>query len=299
MRGEADSQLGEKDVEAKFDELRKQLGKDFVPSHGRNVVFHYCSTESAGAIIESGKLRATDLRFLNDPTEWQHGHELVLADLGIELGRAKSIDDEARLKSLIQRVGLRKERSFLALVASLSHHRDSLALWRFYAVDGAGCSLGIDFDKVPDWGEPGGAAAAYVVYDAAEKEEQIRRAVRAHLDLEKQLRPFAEMNLLLHWCSVSLEIQSGLMALAFKHDAYKPEQEWRLVQMRNIDDAEVRHRPTTLGLAPYDHIDVSAAIVEVGLGPKQPSNAVRQWEDWLRRQERGHIRVWRSGVPYR
>jgi hypothetical protein len=224
---------------------------------------------------------------------------LVIEDLAAELRKTKSLDDKARLEDLIRRVGVRKERSFLALVASLSREKDSLALWRFYGGDGAGCSLGIDFDMIPNSSEPGGAAAAYVVYDGTEKAEQIGRAVRAHLDLEKRLRPLAETNLLQHWCSVSLEIQSGLMAVAFKHDAYKPEQEWRLVQMRDLDDVEVRHRPTALGLAPYDTIDVSAAIVEVGLGPKQPSEAVRQWEDWLNRQKREQIQVWRSTVPYR
>ena len=60
--------LSEKEVVAEFEMVRAFGGLNFVPSV-IPTAYHYCPTEAACENHPDWKIRATDVAFLNDPTE--------------------------------------------------------------------------------------------------------------------------------------------------------------------------------------------------------------------------------------
>jgi hypothetical protein len=296
------ARLTEKEVDDNFEAMRSRLDKAaFDGVEFPKLLYHYCSTEAAQAIVSSGRMRATDIRYLNDPQEWRHGNSLAVAELQARIKARAPGDDLDLLQELKRDVDWRSERreNFVVMVASFCVDPDAPELWARYGKSGYGCSLTIMREPIPDRPLPGGVAVALVRYKAAEKGALVRRAVQEHLDLAKRLLPSAAKALHVRQrCSVSLQVHVGLLTTNMKQGKHRPERECRLVEMKDRGSAEVRYRTTPEGwLAPYYEIDVSAAIAGVRLGSKHPAGAEADWKEWLRRQGKSGVEVSRSQAP--
>lgn len=119
------------DAEAAFYEIPND--PDFKESCGPvPPLWHYTGASGFHGIVTSlGRLKATDVRFLNDASEVKYG----LAIVKDVLRAAKMPSKELQSKVLSGVEDLSRKRVF---VASLSTHSDMLSQWRFYADDAKG-----------------------------------------------------------------------------------------------------------------------------------------------------------------
>jgi hypothetical protein len=112
-----------------------------------SVLYHYTSMTGLLGIIQ-GCIWATNIRYLNDISEYDHFLTLVRRRMP-ELGRHKTFPHPQLNKSdLISKLTRRKKPHLpaymdLPFVASFSQDRDSLVHWRSYCSQGNGVCIGI------------------------------------------------------------------------------------------------------------------------------------------------------------
>ncbi|GJO54275.1 hypothetical protein NJB1604_45180 [Mycobacterium marinum] len=115
------------------------------------VLYHYTDAGAFAAIAEHRKLRATDIRFLNDPLELRYAWE----DLFTALEAAKTskpdyseaYDAALQAISMVDAVNPEASEDRLFSV-SFSERGDDLGQWRSYADDAKGMALGFDTDSI-------------------------------------------------------------------------------------------------------------------------------------------------------
>ena len=99
-------------------------------------LYHYTSLEALVSIVQSRRLWASNIRFLNDRTESLHLIENVL-DV---LRKLVSPAHKAIVRTVQERLGSTPKQAHF--VASLSEKDDLLSQWRAYCPPGAGVSIG-------------------------------------------------------------------------------------------------------------------------------------------------------------
>ena len=121
-------------------------------------ICHYCSVDVLKSILETSSLRFSDVRFLNDSTEFVEIIPLlkfVVEQGGYEAEFKDIILDEAlirKLKSYKQGyVGRKKDtnelvkKNYRTYTCSFSTEQDSLFMWNYYATSGNGVNITFDF----------------------------------------------------------------------------------------------------------------------------------------------------------
>ena len=121
-------------------------------------ICHYCSVDVLKAILESESLRFSDVRFLNDSTEFieiipllkyvvLHGEyaqefvDMILSDeiiKELELYKQLGVGKEKNTQKLL-------EKMYRTYICSFSTNRDSLAMWNYYATSQNGVNITFDF----------------------------------------------------------------------------------------------------------------------------------------------------------
>jgi hypothetical protein len=107
------------------------------------VIYHYTNDAGLRGIIETGKLRLTDIFYLNDPTELRHG-----IGPAIELLAAKCDDARPEIKQFSKNLaailhgGIEQTAHYFS--CSFSGAGDDLGQWRAYADNGHGYAIGFD-----------------------------------------------------------------------------------------------------------------------------------------------------------
>ena len=99
-------------------------------------LYHYTSLEALVSIVQSKRLRASNIRFLNDRTESLRLKESVLAILN----KRVSYKDKEIVRTIVDLLGSTEKQSHF--VASLSEKDDLLSQWRAYCPSGVGVSIG-------------------------------------------------------------------------------------------------------------------------------------------------------------
>lgn len=108
-------------------------------------MYHYTDAFGLEDILRSGKIRATDYRFLNDRSEFRHGIENANG-LCEKLAKGTKNQRLRNFLSLTQHfLGLPDEHN-RRFDASFSEQRDDLSQWRGYPNEGQGYTLGFDAD---------------------------------------------------------------------------------------------------------------------------------------------------------
>jgi hypothetical protein len=106
-------------------------------------LYHYTSLEALVSIVQSKRLRASAIQFLNDTSEAVRLKEDVVSILR---KRTSSSKDQEILKTLIDALDPGPKQSLF--VASLSEKSDLLSQWRAYCPSGRGVSIGFSSDSL-------------------------------------------------------------------------------------------------------------------------------------------------------
>jgi hypothetical protein len=264
-----DQTLIDSELQKIADDLRQLWPSSDVPQQ----LYHYTDSRGLIGILESKKLWATDINYLNDSMELRYGSEII--SKAIEEKLAEQTDE---LKTFLEDVRVYvmiNSSSTNAYVVCFCEENNLLSQWRAYASRGAGYSIGIE-----------ARALVGVEYDGPGilvSETRLRRVLYDRATQQTLVR-----NTIDRFCSLFLSVLEGsrdetksiiLVANAlarelwqhmyyFKSAAFSEEREWRLITIANvsvpwIEQTGLRFRASDTTIIPYIELrlDVPSSIM--------------------------------------
>lgn len=267
-------------------------------------LFHYTDVNAIKSMMEKQVLWLTDLRFMNDSAEMNHGLEYVAKSLSNPAVGARVNPQyvESALKFVQGNLEFEfGEEDWLSPIfsCSFSKARDLLSQWRAYG------SYAIEFEVDEDF-----PSLSECVYEESQKKitafetciHALKNVGRSHL---------------MHGGGLDEEgfsAYSDLVKTAarFKHHSFVEEQEYRMIRGTHITDIpEVLYRSKGDMLIPYIEVAFPfQSITAIHVGPMPNQNlafismqnyASKIEYEWNRANpEQDHdIAVIRSDIPYR
>lgn len=192
------------------------------------VVYHYCSAETLRAILESKHLRFTDINMLNDSYETKWGYS-AFEEAATRLIKRTDLSEEVPEMSVdffesVDEVISRIQTIAHPFVSCFSFDGDSLEQWRSYADDGRGFAIGFRVPKLQQLP----VSVLSVEYDREAQIKEMMAALvalyfRKTADTKEQRDKFFEDCVL-----------TATYMVAFKHSAFRHEQELRCLHAVNV-----------------------------------------------------------------
>lgn len=281
-------------------------------------LYHYTDGQGLRGILESGRLRFTDYRHLNDPSELRHGIEMA-HDAARLLGSGANDRACLFLETFVDL--LRPENFNTALeffIASFSRARDDLGQWRAYADNGRGYAIGFaprmfHISEAPSDSSPEIVGRVrYDPFDVVDRHQSaLNEAVEiflatanANADLVRDKA--VDIPFMVQFAREIIGQHTILTCLTSKHPAYKHEQEVRLI-IGGTPRSLATHITTRLRgseIVPYIAqlmpLRDPQHIAEIVVGPAAPPDAERTVRAMLNSLGLDpDIEVGRSDIPYR
>lgn len=228
-------------------------------------LYHYTTQAGLLGILTSKSIWASEIRFLNDATEFQAALDAVGSELSARISDLDSAEARARGEAIFREFTVLEESSVFVL--SLTEEGDDLSQWRAYGGQHSGYALGFDIEKLctlaaehdfelhPCLYEPSehGLLAAAIVDSAlawlSEGDRMTRRRRREFRRTMFKAAPF------------------------LKHYKFSDESEWRLVSTSHlVTSAEIGFRSGPSTLIPHYSIplfakDGSSPLTSITIGP--------------------------------
>lgn len=288
----------------------EQLRKFTVP----RILYHY--TDGAGllGIVESGRVRLTDIFGLNDPSEIRHGIDracTILEEESKQGHRAAGLFAQ-QFKELMDAHIADMARFF---VACFSRSGDDLGQWRAYATNGSGFALGFDgtiLETAFISAGPEENATINVYYDDDALSRGMARLVHQIIPVlvfpaGRNLDDDVTRDFILT-LGTAFSISALHAALFFKHEAYRNEEEYRFLHARHPGDlrSDLKRRARGSRIVHFWEFDWKErcpnALCEVVIGPAADVEAARSFiEECLRvgGLRADAVKISRSRIPYR
>lgn len=109
-------------------------------------VWHYTTLEAAIGILETNELWASDVRFMNDPSEFRFAIEQFLEYL-----QRRGLPNDAFKESLLRNLNWLNPfdgQHAMPIICSFSAEPDDLTQWRSYSDDGSGVAFVFDVESL-------------------------------------------------------------------------------------------------------------------------------------------------------
>ncbi|MGE0736721.1 MAG: DUF2971 domain-containing protein [Alphaproteobacteria bacterium] len=261
------------DVAAKIDQLSiNTIG--VVLKKLPDEIFHYTSANGLLGILSETQLRATNISFLNDSTEYQHSIDGFSFVARHNLKPDNPIPSNILLNNILERISRASGEKLIppVYVSCFSEVSDSLSQWRGYGHGEGGFAIGFNVPKLIDVVLTEGALLWPCIYAP---QEQARLYEKLLLELDKifQQAVFANSDLQNSSSFASEFAKYALLKLSvfaplIKHHAFKEESEWRIV--RTLEAWDVRNlkfivRGTTI--SGFQPISMTSKVGSSGLMP--------------------------------
>jgi hypothetical protein len=240
-------------------------------------LYHYTSQDGLLGIVKSSTLWATNIIHMNDATEFHRPLNMLRERVGQELERreyeakhfstrnaARAAGAEGLVRRLkLLRGKLNKVRDTAICVACFCEDGDLLSQWRGYSGRGYGYSLGFNSALMKETTSSAGFILGECIYCPKRQQNIIDES------LEYLLRPSAPDD----EKSVTQELLAVLRFMGlFKHEAFRQEQEWRLISTHRVPAEKVEFRSATSMIIPYIAVDIgsgkNSCIEHVYVGPR-------------------------------
>lgn len=182
--------------------------------------YHYTDAVGLLGMVQTGRVWATDIRFLNDPSEGSYLPERLLSIMGSKPSLVTKTE-----RAIIDgiRIALQKPRwKHSTYCVSLSRNGDLLSQWRGYGGFGKGYAVGMELFPHPQ-------IAQY--YDVVYGDNGLRELASDLLDIFVESFQKWKEALYDDWASTL-----SVLAKSFKDESYSEEQESRLVCISSSDD---------------------------------------------------------------
>jgi hypothetical protein len=273
--------------------------------------------EALLSIVESGRIRATHIRYLNDWSEAEIIWKLVLRRLAERKDASKSAEERRHLEEIIVLGNNRRIAS--EFVTSFSEDGDDLSQWRAYSPSQAGFSIGFSSDALrtqwvipPGTGDPSfvGGQLLPVSYLSKTNVAEIDRVIDDAFDVGGLLHgqsgfhgPISGKDAILAWFST--------IAPGYKDVAFAAEKEWRMVLSKPHKPMPgQRFRAGKSTIVPYIEVELNRGIDskpvdaymirEVVVGPTpNPDLSVESLKSLFSSKGRVEVLFKKSAIPYR
>jgi len=230
--------------------------------------YHYTDASGLLGIIQSSRLWASDIRFLNDPSEGTFFPERLLAIMDSQSSGRRGAGQKV-IEGL--KASLQNPRSdYSAFCVSLSANGDLLSQWRAYGSFGKGYAVGLDFGLKSILPHP--QLAGY--YDVVYGDKGLVDIAIDLLDLFISATDKWKDMMYDEWSSTLRAI-----AKSFKDASYSEEQESRLVCHYSGEDNDLfknelplKFRAKGSDLIPY--IPLSLDLLEAENKPRLPMKRI-------------------------
>jgi len=270
------------------------------------ILYHYTSASGFVGILTSRAIWATNIRFLNDSSEYDFALDLARSVVQDRLERAHGKFDIA-LNSVFQE-RLLKDPTAEVYVSSFTENGDQLSQWRAYSAPAGGFAVGFtsrllarSTDSNRHW------FLAPCVYDSQNQWEIIRSVFQiAAESAEENRRAGIDHDRVFRESFKLIGRLIPLVAPVLKDPSFAEEQEWRLIHLpESFEYAAPLFRQGRSMLIPYhEHALAEQAvrlpIEEVIVGPT-PHVVLAQNAAQMMLETHGLIstKVESSLIPYR
>jgi hypothetical protein len=279
-------------------------------------LYHYTDGPGLWGILESGHIRLTDIFGLNDPSELRHGIRHACRVLAAE---AKNGHPAAKVFANRFRHALASGAEELAefFVACFSHDGDELGQWRAYGDNGRGFALEFDGQLIEQgFIQQKGVTASRSTFPILYLDTDLRSLCRrlAQFVIPVTALPQGRnlsngaINEFMKQLSIVASYHAVHSALYFKHEAYKSEREFRLLEIHsaNATIPGLRYRARTNSLKRYTEFpwmfENGSALRGIVIGPAADHRHAKAFvRDCLKKTsgDELNLKIRRSTIPYR
>lgn len=271
------------------------------PDKKREYVWHYTNWAGLSGILQSGKLWASHIFYLNDTAEVVQAAKIFESLVTESVRNALMLSWEEDLQPELDRL-----QELNVCVTSFSKNGDDLSQWRGYASPPPGFAVGFDLLKLK--GLAGRANFRLVPCEYNRRVQRQRLAAIVDQFLTKANSQPRDENFPKRLKGLRWKLVQAFAKLApeFKSARFEAEQEWRLITestewLRGLDfhvskSLVVPHFEFPI----WDAKRETSALAAIRIGPNAHIQLVQKSVEMLLR-ERGYkdAAVYRSKVPFR
>lgn len=229
-------------------------------------LFHYTSTEGLVGIISSRKFFLSDVLTSNDRSEIRYGVSLAVEVLKQQQTHVVDRELLAAFQSGNGLAGL-GDTYFLHAIC-FCPAEDVLTQWRGYSATG-GFGIGVHFKKLRERAEKSEFALARMLYERDKQEKILQRTVEKGRNLFDRLSPMLKT---LTGPDVKRAVDGFLLEMGismlksiyhFKNEAFKSEDEWRVLTLDTAEDLVGKQKFRCRGntIVPYVELDFESDLI--------------------------------------
>src|SRR5215211_3711196 len=247
-----------------------------------STLYHYTDAAGLKGIVESGKLRATHISFMNDASEYLHAVQLLLE--GLSLARDGVSDPlQRKLIDEIEPAIAATEPQHVApyFVACFSAKKNDLNQWRAYGRGEGGYSIGFDGALIEARMSALYAFLSPSIYEREQQAHLVRELISWALDeYPRVAKKYTAADQDKHralWGHALLWTAASAAPI-MKSPAFAEEEEWRIIHLlQSVADVRFFSRPT--GLVPF--VEMSLGIAQNAPPPDYTARLGRPLPDKL------------------
>ncbi|MDX2469123.1 MAG: DUF2971 domain-containing protein [SAR324 cluster bacterium] len=277
-----------------------------------DIIYHYCSPEAFFSIISNKNIWLSSCLQMNDHTEGKW----FLSIFDTALKQLELNQDNSQQIQILKDYFNKYFR--VPYIASFSENADLLSQWRGYAQDGQGVAIGFNtkslgLDRTASYSETKPnfflelGKVKYIEKDSAKKIENLKGLIKVYAENEASGKKESQLKQFASWIY--------LQSLIHKNDAFKEEDEWRIVHVPTILEnklnntlefkdsiGNLEHRVgggkiTSYFEFPYHRVEEIKPIAEIILGPRNKFNDF-ELNSFLKQKNCGHISPKKSAATY-
>lgn len=246
------------------------------PSDLPDLVYHYTDAAGLVGMLTNGAIWATDYRFLNDRSEFEHTRKI---------GKEQSASFLESKADDISKAFYREICSYQTIetpddvfVFSLSEEADDLSQWRGYARDGQGFTIGFCANSLNAMIGLDRANAFFKVEYALSKQTAVIAKMLREIDTALRAEVNKSPGDLDELCDLAAQRFDWLIevrASANKHKSFIGEKEWRILRYVREDSKKKEIKIRSSGLKLINYVELKPRldgtdllpIKRIGIGP--------------------------------
>jgi hypothetical protein len=214
----------------KFNDECKKIHNALEANMSNQLIYHYTSFSGLKSILKMRKLRYTDYRYFNDPTELKFGEKQI---------RESILNSDIPHKGLLgDHIGkffdqFDQDNSFY--ISCFSSSKDKLSLWRYYANNGTGFAIGFNgFQKTLSEGTiRDSSLISKVIYGEEKAQDILNKFILKYLEIIKEAASSVVNDKDSFVRNMDIYLFSHLLSFlpSFKDKSFSDEDEIRLIRM--------------------------------------------------------------------
>lgn len=212
----------------------------------RVYLFHYTNAEGLYGILNSGKMWATNTRYLNDPQELKYARDMVRKVLEDKEKLVTDMDtyDNFWIDILKKFEQLYKETDIY--ITCFCENGDLLSQWRGYGSQGGGYSIELKRETIQNNGrdiEENKYVFMKVAYTPKTQLQIINEICETSANKIRKIEETVEKEKLKAVIDKVIAVVAKVLLYQiarFKHEAFKEENEWRIIYLVDNQDEYIK-----------------------------------------------------------